>query len=65
MVKNIFKTPDQKTAERLKTLRSGATQFYEGYLDDARNTDNAWLEAIIVCYHDEDGNLLNDTEFKV
>ena len=65
MVRNIFKVSDQRTAKQLERLRFGASQFYEGYLDDPRNTDNAWLEATVVCYHEEDGKSLNDTEFEV
>ena len=27
--------------------------IYEGYLDDERNTDNAWLETIVCNFHDK------------
>ena len=29
-------------------------KFYKGYCDDARNTDNAWLEVVVCNYHDSD-----------
>ena len=29
---------------------------YKGYVDDPRNTDNAWIETIAVNYHDSTGN---------
>ena len=38
-------------------LKSGGCswQVYSGYVDDARNTDNAWMEAVIYNFHDETG----------
>lgn len=29
--------------------------MYAGYVDDQRNTDNAWMETIAVNYHDDSG----------
>ncbi|GLH07134.1 Tetraspanin [Gryllus bimaculatus] len=29
---------------------------YEGYVDDPRNTDNAWVETVAMHFHDDDGN---------
>lgn len=31
-------------------------QVYKGYVDDPRNTDNAWMETVAVNFHDEAGN---------
>lgn len=33
-------------------------QIFEGYLDDERNTDNAWLEVVVYNYYD-DQNVVN------
>lgn len=30
-------------------------QIYAGYVEDPRNTDNAWIETIAVNYHDDSG----------
>lgn len=30
-------------------------QVYKGYVDDPRNTDNAWMETVAVNFHDEKG----------
>lgn len=30
-------------------------QIYRGYVDDPRNTDNAWMETIAYNFHDETG----------
>lgn len=44
----------------LKTIlqKSVSFQVYEGYVDDPRNTDNAWMETVAVNFHDEAGNFL-------
>ena len=34
-------------------------QIYKGYVDDPRNTDNAWMETEAVNYHDETSNFTN------
>lgn len=30
-------------------------QVYRGYVDDPRNTDNAWMETVAINFHDELG----------
>ncbi|XP_052253944.1 transient receptor potential cation channel subfamily M member-like 2 isoform X2 [Dreissena polymorpha] len=44
--------------KKLKRLWTKGVKIYEGYADDQRNTDNAWLETQVFIYHDHDGNLL-------
>ncbi|XP_022374880.1 ADP-ribose pyrophosphatase, mitochondrial isoform X2 [Enhydra lutris kenyoni] len=34
--------------------------IYKGYVDDPRNTDNAWMETEAVNYHDETGEVMDD-----
>uniref|UniRef100_A0A8D2JAJ1 Transient receptor potential cation channel subfamily M member 2 n=1 Tax=Varanus komodoensis TaxID=61221 RepID=A0A8D2JAJ1_VARKO len=43
-----------------KLLNQG-TEVYKGYLDDPRNTDNAWVETVAISVHFEDQN---DVEMK-
>lgn len=31
-------------------------EIYKGYVDDPRNTDNAWMETVAVNFHDDDGD---------
>lgn len=31
------------------------TEVYKGYVDDYRNTDNAWIETVAYNFHDETG----------
>jgi len=33
------------------------TQLYKGYVDDPRNTDNAWMETCCTLFHDKGGDL--------
>lgn len=40
-------------------------QIYKGYVDDPRNTDNAWMETVANNFHDETGNFLGGVELKV
>jgi len=30
-------------------------EIYRGYVDDPRNTDNAWMETVVMHFHDESG----------
>lgn len=46
-------------------LPSLARQVYRGYVDDARNTDNAWIETRAINYHDDDGTLTADLKLRV
>lgn len=42
---------DAKVAENFKNGKD----VYRGYVDDPRNTDNAWMETVAVNFHDETG----------
>jgi ADP-ribose pyrophosphatase len=39
----------------LKILFAVGTILYKGYVDDPRNTDNAWMETVAVNFHDKTG----------
>nr|XP_020508902.1 ADP-ribose pyrophosphatase, mitochondrial [Labrus bergylta] len=46
-----------KVHERItKLFKSSGLQVYKGYVDDPRNTDNAWMETVAVNFHDESGD---------
>ena len=34
-------------------------KVFQGYIDDPRNTDNAWMESQAVNFHDDSGNAFN------
>jgi ADP-ribose pyrophosphatase len=37
---------NKATETRLKSIFGSATVIYQGYVDDPRNTDNAWIETV-------------------
>ncbi|XP_016980715.1 ADP-ribose pyrophosphatase, mitochondrial [Drosophila rhopaloa] len=43
-------------------FREGGVQVYQGYVDDFRNTDNAWMETTALNFHDEDGSQVGQLE---
>lgn len=34
---------------------SNGREVYKGYVDDYRNTDNAWMETVAYNFHDDNG----------
>lgn len=58
----LEKTPAEKAA--LKALVEGAFRdprvLYEGYVDDHRNTDNAWMETTVYLVYDQDGSTVGN-----
>lgn len=40
----------------LETFFSSGVEIYKGYVDDPRNTDNAWMETVAMNFHDETGD---------
>lgn len=55
---------DKDDAEK-KTLRASIANFfvkgdeiYKGYVDDPRNTDNAWMETVAINFQDEDSSIV-------
>ncbi|OXB84111.1 UNVERIFIED_CONTAM: hypothetical protein H355_012229 [Colinus virginianus] len=60
---SLQKSPEEK-AELEKQLQRLFRQehfvVYRGYVDDPRNTDNAWMETEAVNYHDETGETMDN-----
>ncbi|XP_013398789.1 transient receptor potential cation channel subfamily M member 2 [Lingula anatina] len=54
----------QRKNEKLEQLIQKGQKVYEGYADDPRNTDNAWLETTAYNYHDEEGKILETLNLK-
>lgn len=38
--------------------------IFMGYVDDPRNTDNAWIETVAVNFHDESGDSIGKIDLK-
>ncbi|WAR03096.1 NUDT9-like protein [Mya arenaria] len=59
---SIDATPERKAQiQKLLTefFKNGKT-IYKGYVDDPRNTDNAWMETKAMNFHDEQGTSVGD-----
>ncbi|XP_071850112.1 ADP-ribose pyrophosphatase, mitochondrial-like isoform X2 [Apostichopus japonicus] len=55
---NSIDIPDKErksTEKEIAALFKHGYEVYRGYVDDPRNTDNAWMETIAVNFHDEKG----------
>ena len=46
-----------RDAAEMKPIWKHGVVLYKGYVDDPRNTDNAWVETIVVNFHDDDGRI--------
>lgn len=46
--------------KKLDSFFKNGTLVYKGYVDDPRNTDNAWMETIACNFHDETGDLIGN-----
>ena len=46
------------STEELEKFFENGQEIYRGYVDDPRNTDNAWMETVAVNFHDETGNIV-------
>lgn len=42
--------------KKIDDLFQHGFEIYRGYVDDPRNTDNAWMETVAYNFHDKDGN---------
>lgn len=54
----------QVTSERLEQLFANGIAVYRGYVDDPRNTDNAWIETVAMNCHDDTGAILDGIHLK-
>ncbi|CAG0923375.1 unnamed protein product [Notodromas monacha] len=56
----------EETRIKLKIARffSKGLKIYVGYVDDPRNTDNAWMETSAFNFHDDSGDIVGKLNFK-
>ncbi|XP_074622988.1 transient receptor potential cation channel subfamily M member-like 2 isoform X1 [Acropora palmata] len=52
-----------KISSLIDKLFNNGNEVYKGYVDDPRNTDNAWMETVAVNFHDDTGEIFS--EFKL
>lgn len=48
----------EKLEEKLNVFFSKGEEIYRGYVDDPRNTDNAWMETVVYLFHDDTGDII-------
>lgn len=61
----MFFIGDQKEwKEKFNKFFSGGIEIYSGYVDDPRNTDNAWMETTAYNFHDETGDIVGALKLK-
>lgn len=53
----------EKISVLVERLFKEGVEVYKGYVDDPRNTDNAWMETVAVNFHDDTGEVFS--EFKL
>lgn len=53
----------EKISRLVEKLFKNGVEVYKGYVDDPRNTDNAWMETVAVNFHDDTGEIFS--EFKL
>ncbi|RMX42269.1 hypothetical protein pdam_00009856 [Pocillopora damicornis] len=53
----------EKISRQIDRLFHNGVEVYKGYVDDPRNTDNAWMETVAVNFHDDTGEIFS--EFKL
>ena len=51
-------------ASNCQPLLLGA-QLFQGYFDDARNSDNAWIETSVLSFHDDSGEIFHNFDLRV
>ncbi|XP_069769192.1 ADP-ribose pyrophosphatase, mitochondrial isoform X2 [Narcine bancroftii] len=54
----------QEVKELINSLFQGGEVVYKGYVDDPRNTDNAWMETVAMNFHDETGESVAKFKFQ-
>jgi len=48
----------------IKEFFTKGDEIYKGYVDDPRNTDNAWMETVAINFHDEENNVVGKLALK-
>ncbi|KAL1138475.1 hypothetical protein AAG570_008538 [Ranatra chinensis] len=57
-------TEGQENIEKLLgDFFSWGAEIYKGYVDDPRNTDNAWIETVVYNFHDDKGVIVGSLPF--
>lgn len=52
---SFYLDENEEVSKKLDKFFSNGVIIYNGYVDDIRNTDNAWIETSAINYHDDEG----------
>lgn len=58
---NLLEKSQEEREEMEKSIKEffeKGEEIYKGYVDDPRNTDNAWMETVALNFHDDDNSIL-------
>lgn len=55
---------ESEVEQVLRLFDENCTEVYTGYVDDPRNTDNAWMETKACNFHDSTGQVLDAVKFE-
>ena len=53
-----------RIGRQLKAFFDDGKEIYKGYVDDPRNTDNAWMETVAFLFHDDSGSQIGTFQLK-
>ncbi|OAD57903.1 ADP-ribose pyrophosphatase, mitochondrial [Eufriesea mexicana] len=51
-------TEKEKLEKSMRTFFEKGEEIYKGYVDDPRNTDNAWMETVALNFHDNNNSVI-------
>lgn len=54
----VYEQQEEMKEHVTEFFDNGGVEIYRGYVDDSRNTDNSWVEAIAMNFHDETGEIV-------
>ncbi|CAL8098546.1 unnamed protein product [Calicophoron daubneyi] len=59
-------SPEERAAMKVlvDAFFRGGDEVYQGYVDDPRNTDNAWMETAAINFHDDSGDSVAKFDLK-
>lgn len=55
---------NQAVAKKFDNFFKKGSEVYRGYVDDPRNTDNAWMETVAFSFHDSKNTIFKNFELK-
>ncbi|CAD1477514.1 unnamed protein product, partial [Heterotrigona itama] len=54
------KAEKEELEKSMKEFFKQGKEIYKGYVDDPRNTDNAWMETVALNFHDENNSVVGN-----